>query len=156
MKHTATYTTLHFILIKIIGDVLYFPIWWYTKGAGSTWQWFVKKLATSAKNLSLVIWLKHIFVPMYAQYNFWGRIISFFMRVIVLIMRLVAFCFNFIFFALITILYIVILPAVVIMFIRSLFWGKQINTNRNTNFHKSQINTNCTYLSYFYILVFLF
>ena len=109
------------VFLKFLRDVLYFPVWWYTKGLVTTWQWFVSMVLKAAKRLSLVIWLKHMFVPMYGQYNFWGRIISFFMRIVVLILRLIAFFFNFIFFAIITLIYLVILPGVVIMFIRSFF-----------------------------------
>lgn len=120
MKHTATYNTLYFILIKIVGDFLYFPIWWYTKGLYITWQWFLKRLATADRRLSLVLWLKHMFVPMYGQYNFWGRVISFFMRLIVLVFRLIIFILDFIFFAILTLIYIVALPGVVYMLITSL------------------------------------
>jgi hypothetical protein len=39
------------------------------------------------------LWLRNIFVPMYGQYDFQGRMISFFMRFINFVGRSVALCF---------------------------------------------------------------
>ena len=44
-----------------------------------------------AASLSLKIWLKNLFVPMYGQYDLAGRIISFVLRIVVLFYRLVLF-----------------------------------------------------------------
>jgi hypothetical protein len=75
------------LLVQIIWEFLYFPIWWYSQG----WLRFAKSLYRflSWQNASLGtgIWLKNIFVPMYGQTDFSGRLISFFMRLVQVIFR---------------------------------------------------------------------
>jgi len=119
MKATATYT-FQFIVTKIIGDFLYFPIWWYSEGLLKTAKWWLKKNKQTNKRLGLTIWLKHLFVPMYGEYNLWGRIISFFVRMVVLIFRLIIFIILFTFFSIIFIFYFISLPGVTLMFFLSL------------------------------------
>lgn len=71
---------LRYFFIDLIGGVLKFPIWWYGRGllmvAGGGVAWIVGY----AKSLSLSVWMKNLFVPMYGMYDWQSRIISFFMR----------------------------------------------------------------------------
>lgn len=75
------------IIFKTIGEVVYFPIWWYSVGL---WE-FIKKAVrfwlNQEKALGFTIWAKNILVPMYGQYDWAGRIISFFIRLIQIIFR---------------------------------------------------------------------
>lgn len=68
-------------------DILYFPIWWYTRGL----VYFASSLLTFLKNreksLALMVWVKNIFTPMYAQRDWQGRLISIFMRIVEIIIR---------------------------------------------------------------------
>lgn len=119
MKNSVTYNTLHFILVKIIWDIVYFPIWWYTKGFCNALRWFGHNIKSVEENLSLIIWLKHMFVPMYGQYSIAGRIISFFMRIVVLSYRTVFFVIMFIVLFAGLLFYIAVLPGVIYMIIRN-------------------------------------
>lgn len=88
-KHNAlTYSFK--IILQIIEETLFFPIWWYSVGLLD----FIKRvfvfIANQEKSLGFSIWLKNIFVPMYGQYNFAGRIISFFVRLVQVIFRGIA------------------------------------------------------------------
>lgn len=68
------------MIIEFALDVLYFPLWWYTDG--------LKRVAIGCWHLvqdgnahfSPGLWLKNIFVPMFGQYDWQGRLMSFFMR----------------------------------------------------------------------------
>jgi hypothetical protein len=75
------------IILKIIGEIIYFPIWWYSLGLKETiqkgWHFWLQR----EKSLGFRIWLKNIFVPMYGQYDWAGRIISFFIRLVQVIFR---------------------------------------------------------------------
>ncbi|MDI3496237.1 MAG: hypothetical protein PWQ35_258 [Patescibacteria group bacterium] len=75
------------IVFKIISDIVIFPIWWYSLGLVE----MIKKgwhfLHQREKALGFSIWLKNIFVPMYGQYDWAGRIISFFVRLVQVIFR---------------------------------------------------------------------
>lgn len=83
--------TLKYIAIEIIWDIIYFPIWWYTKGLKKVANYCIQSAIFHInRRLALGIWLKSIFKPMYGDYTREGRIISFFMRLIVLLWKLVA------------------------------------------------------------------
>jgi len=75
------------ILAEIIGHVLYFPLWWYSTGLMRLLNNLRNFLSDREKSLALLIWIKNIGRPMYGQYDWQGRIISFFMRLIQIIIR---------------------------------------------------------------------
>jgi len=60
------------------------------------------------RELGLTIWIKNIFRPMFGQYDWQGRIISFFVRVFQIIVRFVIFLFWILFSIIIFFLWILI------------------------------------------------
>lgn len=70
-------------------DVIYFPYWWYTKGLARVANFCLSTVISYARNIGFVIWLKHLFKPMYGDYTWEGRIISVFMRFLILIYKLI-------------------------------------------------------------------
>jgi hypothetical protein len=80
-----------FYSLKILGelvlDVLYFPVWWYSRGLFNLAVGLKNFLVNKQKALALLVWLKNIFRPMYAQYDWQGMLISFFMRLVQIIFR---------------------------------------------------------------------
>lgn len=75
------------IALEAVLDAFYFPLWWYTKGAYKASQWCAYLFADGNSRLAPMLWLKNIFVPMYGQYDWQGRIISFLMRFAQIIFR---------------------------------------------------------------------
>ncbi len=75
------------IIFQILGEILYFPIWWYSVGLMRLLKNLVKFWRGQEKALGFSIWLKNIFVPMYGQRDMASRIISFIMRLIQIIFR---------------------------------------------------------------------
>lgn len=75
------------IIAKVLLEIIYFPIWWYSFGfverLKKNWRFLVQR----EKSLGFKIWLKNIFVPMYGQYDITGRIISFLIRSVQVIFR---------------------------------------------------------------------
>ncbi len=75
------------ISLRILAEIIYFPVWWYGPGLVRT----IKKLSlfwlNQEKLIGFSVWLKNIFVPMYGQSDFGGRVISFVMRFIQVIVR---------------------------------------------------------------------
>ncbi|PIT88282.1 MAG: hypothetical protein COU29_03380 [Candidatus Magasanikbacteria bacterium CG10_big_fil_rev_8_21_14_0_10_36_32] len=61
-------------------DILYFPIWWYIGGTKHAAIWCLQLLKKGNDTLAPALWLQNIFVPMYGQYDWQGRIISFLVR----------------------------------------------------------------------------
>ena len=83
------------LLLELILDVLYFPIWWYTRGALHAMQWCLNIFRSGNATLAPGLWLTNIFTPMFGQYDWQGRIISFFMRFVNVIGRSIALFFWF-------------------------------------------------------------
>ena len=97
------------ILLDVLMDIIYFPVWWYSRGI-LYWAGRVLEFFKSGNNfLAPGLWLKNIFVPMFGQYDWEGRIISFFMRLFQVIVRGIA-LFVWLFLCLIIFLAWIILP----------------------------------------------
>ena len=83
--------TARYLIVDLVGDIIYFPLWWYTQGLTKVAQTFYLNLRSTARNLALRLLLLNILKPMFGQYDRAGRIISFFMRLIILVGRLIYF-----------------------------------------------------------------
>ena len=81
------------LFLDWLGEVLYFPVWWYGPGLKRilvhTWH----RIHNLSVNLALKIMLRNLFRPMFGQYDRAGRVISFFMRLLLLFVRLLVFSF---------------------------------------------------------------
>lgn len=72
-------------------DIVAFPVWWYTKGIAYAAQKLVYSARRQAANFAVGLWIKNLFVPMYGQYDWQGRIISFVVRLVQIIVRSIAY-----------------------------------------------------------------
>jgi hypothetical protein len=101
------------LVIEALVDIVYFPVWWYTRGIGYAGGYCFELLKSSSASLAPGLWLKNIFTPMYGQYDWQGRFISFFMRLVQIIIRSIALFFAMIFYFLLFLLWI-IAPLIII------------------------------------------
>ncbi|MEA2064932.1 MAG: hypothetical protein U9O66_01375 [Patescibacteria group bacterium] len=107
MKQNTFLIAIKYISIDLIGDILLFPLWWYTKGLKKTVAFCVEKAKNAENALGLKIWLTSIFKPMYAQYDWQGKIISFFMRIFQIIIRSILFIISLVFIFILPIIWII-------------------------------------------------
>lgn len=84
MKTTFGVPTARFVLVDLIGDLLYWPVWWYTRGFVKTARFFGMILRNKERQLGIRVWMRNLFVPMFGQYDMEGRLISFFARIVVI------------------------------------------------------------------------
>ncbi|MDP3244950.1 MAG: hypothetical protein Q8M83_04830 [bacterium] len=77
---TLIFQSLRLVFLNILGDFFYFPVWWYSLGFLKMAKKAGLSLLERERDLGLDIWLRNIFTPMYGQYDWAGRVISFFMR----------------------------------------------------------------------------
>ncbi len=75
------------IILQIIGEILYFPVWWYSVGFVRAAKSVFRFWQAQEESLGFSIWVKNIFVPMYGQRDIASRIISFVMRLVQIIFR---------------------------------------------------------------------
>jgi len=68
------------MLLELLWDIVYFPIWWYSDGARRALLFCVALVRDVNAMLAPGLWLKNIFVPMFGQSDFQGRLVSFMMR----------------------------------------------------------------------------
>lgn len=73
------------LAVDSIVTFLYFPIWWYTKGAFRVASHGFRSLMNAGHSFGVRIWLKNLFKPMFGQYDITSRIISFFMRLVMIV-----------------------------------------------------------------------
>ena len=76
-----------FVLKDIVFDLITWPLWWYSAGLIDAFFRMVDTFRQANDEVALTIWIKNIFVPMYGDYSWQGRLISFFMRVVQIIIR---------------------------------------------------------------------
>ena len=76
-----------FLLADVLGDALYFPLWWYSRGLWRFLSALGGRLRNLAVKLGLGVWTRYLFTPMFGQYDAVGRIISFFVRIFQIMMR---------------------------------------------------------------------
>lgn len=75
------------VFLRFIGGIIFFPFWWYSLGFFHFAARVFRFLQEEQRALGLSVWLKNIFVPMYGQNDFSGRLISFFIRLFQVIFR---------------------------------------------------------------------
>lgn len=75
------------ILLEIVRDILYFPVWWYSRGLVNLVKFLFSFLVNKQKSMALLVWIKNIFKPMYGQSDWQGKVISFFVRLIQIFVR---------------------------------------------------------------------
>lgn len=90
VKKSPTVSTLEFIFVNVAGDVVYWPVWWYSRGLFKAGRFCLNEVTAQAERLGLPVWVKNIFTPMFGQYDWEGRLISFAMRLIQIIVRGIA------------------------------------------------------------------
>ncbi|NQT49174.1 hypothetical protein HQ571_00615 [Candidatus Kuenenbacteria bacterium] len=109
VKENILAKSLKFVLKDNLLDILYWPVWWYTTGLKKALGQMKTTILQGNNELALTLWIKNLFVPMFAQYDWRGRIISFFMRLVNIIIRALIFLF-WIIFSLIVFLFWLSLP----------------------------------------------
>ncbi len=75
------------ITAMLFWEIIYFPAWWYTAGLLRLLSTLREFLANRQKELAFLVWVKNIFVPMYGEYDWEGRLISFVVRLVQIIAR---------------------------------------------------------------------
>ncbi len=112
-----------YIVVDALGSVLYFPAWWYTTGFVSVLGWYHRTLSYQWRSYGFAIWMRNILVPMYGQYDWTGRLISFVMRVVVLIARFFAFIALSLVYGLAVVLWLIGPIVCLLLFLQSLYQG---------------------------------
>lgn len=109
------------IAFEFLLDVMYFPLWWYFGGAKLVGIKCIHLFQDTNMSLAPLLWLKNIFVPMFGQTDWQGRLTSIFMRFVNIIGRSIALIFATFFIVCLFFVWLLIPPFVLYMIGISLF-----------------------------------
>ncbi|OGL63850.1 hypothetical protein A3C09_04960 [Candidatus Uhrbacteria bacterium RIFCSPHIGHO2_02_FULL_47_44] len=90
MKSSSSSLVLKHLLLDLVREILFLPVWWFTIGLAQMVLWCGHSVKHAAETTGLTIWAKNLFVPMYGETSVSGKLISFFVRLIMVIARGVA------------------------------------------------------------------
>jgi len=120
MATSAGISIIKYVFGELLGDFVYAPVWWYTRGFLRLLGKLRDKLKNFIKVLGLKIWIKNLGKPMYGRYDFTSKLISLLMRIVVLFARIFALLF-YILWLLIWIMIWILVPILVVWKIVMLF-----------------------------------
>ena len=75
------------LLWDFFWHLLYFPLWWYSQGLFYAAKMARRVFQQGNALLAPGLWLKNIFVPMYGQTDWQGKLMSFFVRLANVVIR---------------------------------------------------------------------
>ena len=107
------------LTLEFFIDLLYAPLWWYTGGLKRAAQFSARLVAAGNVQFAPGIWLLNIFVPMFGQYDWQGRLVSFFVRLANVIIRFTLLIIWVLFSLIVFSLWIVLPIAILFMLVRS-------------------------------------
>lgn len=90
MKSSSTSLVLKHLLLDLLREILFLPVWWFTIGLARMVVWCGSSIRHAAETTGLTLWAKNLFVPMYGETSVSGKLISFFIRLVMVIARGVA------------------------------------------------------------------
>ncbi|OGY86418.1 MAG: hypothetical protein A2458_00705 [Candidatus Kerfeldbacteria bacterium RIFOXYC2_FULL_38_9] len=92
------FQTFRFILVDLILNIFYFPVWWYTTGVLKVLNLINKEISSLAGALRLKTLFRFLFKPMFGLTDRWSLVISIGVRLV-----------HFFVLSLVTLLYTVVL-----------------------------------------------
>jgi hypothetical protein len=75
------------LTFEFLLDFIYAPVWWYTRGLVRAGKFSARILLLGNAQFAPGLWFLNIFVPMFGQYDWQGRLVSFFVRLANVIIR---------------------------------------------------------------------
>lgn len=73
--------------IDVLWGIVRFPAWWYTRGLAIVLAWTLDAFRSANASFGFTAWLRNIFVPMYGETEWTGRLISFGVRCFMIFFR---------------------------------------------------------------------
>jgi hypothetical protein len=87
MAQSAAGLAVKYFVGDLVGGIVLFPVWWYTRGLDLMVAWTRGAFASANRTLGFGIWVKNLFVPMYGETELSGRLVSFSIRLFMIVAR---------------------------------------------------------------------
>jgi hypothetical protein len=101
------------VLLQLLAEAVTGPVWWYVGGLKRVLQWMRDQAIRTWYQLAIGLWMRNIMVPMFGQYDWQGRIISFFIRLFQIVVRMIGFVFALLWYTLLVVVWCAV-PLVVL------------------------------------------
>lgn len=101
-------------------NLILLPIWWYTTGFRHFREWYVRQFYYGLRKTAIILFARHFNEPFFGDYTRGGRILGYFLRTFMLILKLIFLSARILFISAMMILYLLILPAAIIMIVYQL------------------------------------
>jgi hypothetical protein len=103
------------LILEFLLDIVRFPWWWYSGGLKQVMAKCWRAFSATRARVALGVFAKYLFKPMYQDYTWQGRVISFFMRLFLLVVKLVRYILAAAWYALLVLAWILLLPLALLM-----------------------------------------
>ena len=60
------------VLLDMLREILYFPVWWYTRGLAMAAAFSWRQIRNMEMRLGVKVWAVNIFTPMFGQRDIAG------------------------------------------------------------------------------------
>ena len=104
------------VAIGIIFRIIYFPLWWYSRGLLNLLLNLRRRLLDELIYLNIGVWIKNFWTPMYGQHDITSRLISLVIRLLQIIYRSLVILFWVLWFIILIILWLA-LPLLILYII---------------------------------------
>ena len=103
------------LILEFLLDVVRFPWWWYSGGLRKVIDKCWRAFSATRARVALGVFAKYLFKPMYQDYTWQGRAISFFMRLFLLLVKLVRYVLAAAWYGVLVIVWVLLFPVALIM-----------------------------------------
>ncbi len=87
LVHKRTMPAIRYFFLGLFEAIYKIPLWWYGENLASLARTLLATLRTYGASLSLRVWVKNLFVPMYGLSDIQSRLISFVVRLVQILGR---------------------------------------------------------------------
>lgn len=103
------------LVFEFVFDLVRFPWWWYSGGLKTVVAKCWRSFSATRARVSLGIFVRYLFKPMYQDYTWQGRLISFFMRLVLLLFKLLRLALSAIWYFILVVIWLLLFPFSLIM-----------------------------------------
>lgn len=105
------------IFFDLLKEIIYFPLWWYSRGIKRYWQWAWEGILRAEDILAFWIVVRNIYRPLYGDYSFIGVLIGPLIRLFWLSFVGAAMFFILLFFGALFFIYLSLLPLAIYLMV---------------------------------------
>lgn len=105
------------LVLEFALDVVRFPWWWYSGGLKLVGERCWRGFGTTRARVSLGVFARYLFKPMYQDYTWQGRAISLFIRLVLMVFKSIRLLLSALWYVVVLLGWILLLPVTIFMLV---------------------------------------